>query len=243
MADVQGYDAAAARPSNDNGRARVQTHVPGYVPGDDPRAPLDVRVDTPAREGLAGTTPANIYKPLRDPDTITVAPDWQPMEKQPAWRQDFPIDWPQDHYVARRDFTKFLVLTSLAFTVGQFWIATQNWWRRRAGKPEIRRIASLDDLAAGRTIMFNYPGPHDACILLRSPSGSLLAYSQKCTHLSCAVIPKPEEGIILCPCHEGYFDLETGRNMAGPPPRPLPRITLDVRGNDIYATGIEWRTV
>src|SRR5579875_3286117 len=30
----------------------------------------------------------------------------------PAWRQDFPIDWPQDHYVARRDFTKFLVLTA-----------------------------------------------------------------------------------------------------------------------------------
>jgi Rieske Fe-S protein len=50
-------------------------------------------------------------------------------------------------------------------------------------------------------------------------------------------------GTIHCPCHEGYFDLKTGRVLAGPPPRPLPRIVLDVRGNEIYATGIERRTV
>ena len=61
------------------------------------------------------------------------------MDAQPAWRNDFPIDWPQDQYVERRDFTKFMVLTSLALTVGQFWIAAQNWWRRRRGEPEIRR--------------------------------------------------------------------------------------------------------
>ena len=86
---------------------------------DDPRAPLDIRIDTPGREGLAGTTPANVYGPWRDAEQVTVAPDGRPMEQQPAWRTDFPIDWPQDHYVERRDFMKFMVLTSLAFTVGQ----------------------------------------------------------------------------------------------------------------------------
>ena len=54
----------------------------------------------------------------RDAEQITVPPDGRPLEAQPAWRQDFPIDWPQDAYVERRDFVKFLVLTSLAFTVG-----------------------------------------------------------------------------------------------------------------------------
>jgi len=69
-----------------------------------------------------------------------------------------------------------------------------------------------------------------------------VAYSQKCTHLSCAVIPQPEEGVLHCPCHEGYFDLRSGRPIAGPPNRPLPRIHLDVRDGAIFATGVEWRT-
>jgi Rieske Fe-S protein len=69
------------------------------------------------------------------------------------------------------------------------------------------------------------------------------ARGQACTHLSCAVVPRIEEGVIHCPCHEGYFDLFTGRNIAGPPPRPLPRIELDVRGDVVFAVGIVERTV
>jgi nitrite reductase/ring-hydroxylating ferredoxin subunit len=214
---------------------------------DDPRAFVDIRIDTPGREGLTGTTPASIYKPARDPEQVTIPPDGRPLEVQPRWRQDFPIDWPQDHYVARRDFTKFMVLTSFAFVVGQFWIIGQNYFRRRAGEPEIKRIASLHELAVGQVLVFHYPHDEDNCILIRLSEGDeqgadLVAYSQKCTHLTCAVIPDVEKGVIRCPCHEGFFDLKTGVVLAGPPPRPLPRITLEIRGDDVYATGIERRT-
>ena len=65
----------------------------------------------------------------------TVAPDGRPADVQPDWRRDFPIDVPQDDYVARRDFTKFLGLTSLAFLVGQLWIAAQCWLRGRQQSP------------------------------------------------------------------------------------------------------------
>jgi nitrite reductase/ring-hydroxylating ferredoxin subunit len=258
MPDATGYDPAAGKPPGphpDRAAPRrlplsVRTDLPGYVAGDDPHARLDIRVDSPGREGLAGTTPSNVYKPLPDGETITVPPDWRPMEDQPAWRRDFPIDWPQDHYVARRDFAKFMVLTCFAFFVGQVWIGLQNWWRRAGGQPEIRRIASLSELPVGGVLVFHYPEEHDKCLLIRTGPDRLLAYSQQCTHLSCAVVPQLEvdattglaEGIIHCPCHEGYFDLETGRVVAGPPPRPLPRILLEVRGQDIYATGIDWRT-
>jgi hypothetical protein len=126
--------------------------------------PLDVRIDSPAREGLTGTTPASVYRPYEDAEQVTIAPDWRPAESQPAWRNDFPIDWPQDHYVERRDFMKFMVLTSLAFTVGQFWIALQNWLRRRRGRPELMRLASLDQLPVGSTHVFAYPNQHDPCI-------------------------------------------------------------------------------
>lgn len=178
-----------------------------------------------------------------DPERTTLPPDGRPLAEQPIWRQDFPIHLPEDEYVSRRDFTKFAVLVSLAFVVGQAWILVQNAFRRAVSKPPLVPIADLSALAPGSVTIFHYPGPHDPCFLARLPDGQLLAYSQVCTHLSCAVIPDVKTGQIHCPCHDGLFDLATGRPLAGPPPRPLPRIYVEVRGGRVYATGVEARTV
>jgi Rieske Fe-S protein len=177
--------------------------------------------------------------PVPERETISVPPDGRPASEQPAWRQDFPIDWPQDQYVERRDFVKFLTLTSLAFAAGQLWIAGKSWLRGRELPPGAKRVAAVSDVAVGASLVFDYPAAHDSCILVRLSEAEFVAFSQKCTHLSCAVIPKPEEGVFRCPCHEGLFDLRTGKQLAGPPPRPLPRIVLDVRDGDIYATRVE----
>jgi len=205
--------------------------------------PLDPRVDSPAREGLTGTARGDIYEPTRDPEDVTIPPDQRPMQEQPRWRRDFAIDWPEDHYVARRDFAKFLVLTSGAFVAGQTWIAAQSLLRKRRPPAVRQRIGALSALALGSATMFAYPTAHDPCLLIRTRDDTLLAYGQKCTHLSCAVVPKLDEGILHCPCHEGVFDLATGRNIAGPPPRPLPAIELEVVGDDIFAVGVKERTV
>lgn len=174
-----------------------------------------------------------------DPELHTIPPDRTSMESQPVWRQDFPIDTPQDSYVARRDFTKFMGLTSLAFVVGQFWIALQNRWRRARGELPVVAIATLDDLPIGEARTFHYPTEKDPAILLRPDAESLVAYSSQCTHLQCPVLPEMETGRLHCPCHAGYFDLRTGEPLAGPPRRPLPEIKLDVRGSQIYAIGFE----
>jgi Rieske Fe-S protein len=176
----------------------------------------------------------------REPEAV--GPDGAPLSQQPAWRQDFPIDWPQDHYVARRDFTKFLTLTSLAFVVGQFWIGIQSWWRRRQGESPIVRIARLDEIPVGSVRTFQYPGENDPCILLRVDETTLVAYDQKCTHLSCAVVFDRAGGKLHCPCHHGYFDLATGRPLAGPPRRPLPRVLLRVQSGIVEAHGVERTT-
>jgi nitrite reductase/ring-hydroxylating ferredoxin subunit len=208
----------------------------------DPRAPIDAAIDSPGREGLTGTAPANLYAPSFDREQLTIAPDFAPLDAQPAWRQDFPIDWPQDLYVERRDFMKFMVLTSAAFTVGQFWIAAQNWYRRRSGQPAVQRLASVADIAVGAAIGFSYPNEHERCLLVRLTTTEFVAFGQECTHLSCAVVPRPAEGSFYCPCHEGRFDIRTGVPTAGPPRRPLTRIVLEMRGRDIYAVGVEERT-
>lgn len=177
----------------------------------------------------------------RDHDRLTVPPDGRPEADQPRWRQDFPIDWPQDEYIARRDFTKFMVLTSFAFAVGQLWILAQNYFRRSRKELPVREIAAVDEIPVGGSRIFNYPGEHEPALLVRLDDSRFVAYDQRCTHLVCPVIPQVEAGRFYCPCHEGSFDLVSGRPLAGPPRRPLTRVRLEIRGGRVFATGIEER--
>jgi nitrite reductase/ring-hydroxylating ferredoxin subunit len=179
----------------------------------------------------------------QDREQLTIPPDGRADSEQPQWRQDFPIDWPNDHYVARRDFTKFLVLTSLAFAVGQLWIAVQNFFRRRRGEPPVQFVARPDQIPADGTLTFTYPGQHDQCVIVRTGENQFTAFSRQCTHLSCSVVPEPDNRRFFCPCHEGAFDIATGDAIAGPPRRPLARITLEVKQGAIYAVGVEFRTI
>ena len=175
---------------------------------------------------------------IDDPDSISKSPDGKPDSEQPVWREQFPIDWPTDDFRSRRDFTKLLGLTSLAFVVGQIWIAFLAR-RRRARLAPQREIATLEELPVGASKVFEYPRPGAACVLTRVGSDRFVAYGQKCTHLSCPVIPKPEKNCLQCPCHDGIFDLATGQPLSGPPRRPLPRLKLEVRDGRVFAAGVE----
>ena len=159
------------------------------------------------------------------------------------WKEDFPVPSAEDSYATRREFTKFLGLTSVAFLAGTCAAVARKLWEQVTAKATTAvAVASLDEIPAGGSKLFRYPTENDACILLRRGERELLAYSQKCTHLSCAVVPDHKNNCLHCPCHEGVFDLRSDRVLAGPPPRPLPRIALDIRGRDIFATGVESRT-
>jgi nitrite reductase/ring-hydroxylating ferredoxin subunit len=169
----------------------------------------------------------------------TTAPNGLPMLEQPAWRRDFPIDWPQDQFVARRDFTRFLVLTSLPFALVQVAVGALNWLRRGRRKPAAQAIAALADLPIGGAKTFAYPDKHDPCLLLRPDANTVVAFAQKCTHLGCAVTPDTEKNCLYCPCHKGYFAADSGRPLSGPARRPLPRILLEVHEGVVHAVGVE----
>jgi len=157
--------------------------------------------------------------------------------------EHFPIQASDEHYVARRDFTKFLGLTSLGFVVGQFWIIVQNWYRKNRGQPPWHAIARVEQMRERDTLAFHYPGEDDDCLLIRLAPETFVAYDQKCTHLSCAVVPELANKRLHCPCHNGQFDLASGRPIAGPPRRPLMRIELQIVEGVIYATRVEARSV
>ncbi len=175
---------------------------------------------------------------IADPERVTAAPDGRPAEEQPRWRREFPIDWPLDEYRSRRDFTKFLGLTSFAFVVGQAWIVLQSYRRAGGANPPVVDVAALDTVPVGGFLSFDYPRPGSTCVLVRVSATELVAFGQRCTHLSCPVIPDVARGRFHCPCHNGSFDLRGGEPLSGPPRRALPQISIEVRGGRIYATGI-----
>lgn len=177
-----------------------------------------------------------------DVDRPTTPPDGRPLADQPRWRRDFPIDWSQDEYVSRRDLVKFMVLTSLAFVTGQFWIL---WKSVSGGEATIAAapIARVDEIPVGGHLVFEYPAGSAPRLLVRTSESQFVAYDQQCTHLLCPVVPRVSEGTLHCPCHNGNFDLATGSVLSGPPRRPLARVALEVRDGQVYATGIEERTV
>ncbi|NOR22757.1 MAG: Rieske 2Fe-2S domain-containing protein [Candidatus Aminicenantes bacterium] len=93
--------------------------------------------------------------------------------------------------------------------------------------------AKLGELAPNTSKIFKFgtsPG-----ILINTSDGELRAFSAICTHLTCTVFYESDTGTILCPCHNGRFDL-SGNVISGPPPAPLESYNVEISGEDIVAS-------
>ena len=156
----------------------------------------------------------------------------------PAWAEEFSVHASEDAYVQRRQFTKFLVLTSFGMVAGNGWILLKAITAEERSEWPQAVIGQASQIEAGTVRFFTYPESTDPCILVRRTNGEFAAFSQKCTHLSCAVYYAPQKDRLECPCHEGYFSAANGRVLQGPPPRPLPQVILEQRGDDLVAVGL-----
>ena len=151
-----------------------------------------------------------------------------------AWRDEFPYRIDSDEAIGRRHFLALAVLTSGAVLASTIGLALRGQTDdRRRGTP--RQIAGANEVGVGEALYFNYPDDDSAAVLVRLDEERYVAYSQKCTHLACAVRYRADHGDLHCPCHEGVFDVESGRAVAGPPRRPLPRIELRREGANLVA--------
>jgi Rieske Fe-S protein len=161
--------------------------------------------------------------------------------RRPLWREEFSVFKAEERYVSRRQLTKFLTLTSLAMFAGNIWILIRSWFRSAPAFPA-QVIAQTGEIPVRGVKLFGYPAPEDRCILIRTGEQTYAAYSQKCTHLSCAVFYSAVENRIVCPCHNGIFSVADGSVIQGPPTRPLPRVLVEQRGSDLVAVRIEEQT-
>lgn len=93
--------------------------------------------------------------------------------------------------------------------------------------------AKVGELSVNSGRIFRF-GDRPALLILTT-NGKYLAFNAVCTHLGCTVQYRPDLREIWCPCHNGKYDLQ-GRNISGPPPRPLAEFTVNVKGEDIYVS-------
>jgi cytochrome b6-f complex iron-sulfur subunit len=127
----------------------------------------------------------------------------------------------------RRGVLKGVLGALSAFGLGSFLYGIYRFLAPGAGGSEPVEIA-LSEISVGGTAFFQYGGAPG--ILLREDDHTLKAFSLVCTHLACIVTWNVEKKEFYCPCHDGFFDAE-GRVLSGPPPSPLERWKVEVKGD------------
>jgi Rieske Fe-S protein len=142
----------------------------------------------------------------------------------------------EDASITRRDYLRMLVTISGGLLAGTAAVALGLFGRRDEATGADVLVAQ--EIAPGDSVRFRYPSEEDPAIAMRLTDGALVAFSSVCTHLSCTVLWNRVDARIDCPCHDGRFDPLDGRVLAGPPPRPLPRIELVERRDGIHAVGM-----
>lgn len=109
-------------------------------------------------------------------------------------------------------------------------------------------VAKVSALQPGQPVQFDYPLQGQPNVLIdlgdAVPDGvgdnsSIVAFSSLCQHMGCPVQFRADANDLFCPCHQSKYDpARQGNVIIGAAQQPLPRITLEVEGDDIYASGV-----
>lgn len=136
----------------------------------------------------------------------------------------------------RRSFLDYLLGTSALATLGAIFYPIFRFM----SPPQIVESAENSVIAAklsevppnsGKIFKFgNKPG-----ILVHTAAGEFKAFSAVCTHLECIVQYRDDTKQIWCACHNGQYNL-SGKNIGGPPPRPLEEYKVNTRGDEVVVT-------
>jgi cytochrome b6-f complex iron-sulfur subunit len=142
----------------------------------------------------------------------------------------------EDHVTRRRFLNWFLGTTVGAFLASALYPVVRYLIPPKVEEAPTQSVTlsiKPTDVKANSGQIFRFgskPG-----ILIRTPDGELRAFTAVCTHLGCTVEYRSDLEQIWCACHNGHYDLN-GKNVSGPPPRPLDEFTVNVRGNQIVVS-------
>jgi cytochrome b6-f complex iron-sulfur subunit len=136
----------------------------------------------------------------------------------------------------RRDFLKYFLSTSLmgfaAITIYPI-VSFLKPPKQREVEVTSVSVGITDDFKTGDSKIIRFG--KKPVIIIKDEEDNFRAFSATCTHLDCTVQYKREEKIIWCACHNGKYDIH-GRNIEGPPPRPLDKYLIKIKDNEIFVT-------
>ncbi len=133
----------------------------------------------------------------------------------------------------KRDFLKYVLGGSLIA-----WAASILYPLFAYFKPPKQAEVEVSNVKAGKLSQIDKDSGtiirfgNKPVILIRTADGDLRAFSATCTHLDCTVQYRKDFGLIWCACHNGRYDLN-GRNISGPPPRPLDEYRVVLQGEEV----------
>ncbi len=133
----------------------------------------------------------------------------------------------------RRDFLKYLLGVGLLGFVGSIFYPLIAYL-----KPPKQNEVEVTSVSAGKLSEFEKDSGkiirfgNKPVIVIKTASGDVRALSAVCTHLECTVQYRKDMGTIWCACHNGKYDLN-GKNISGPPPRPLDPYKVIIKGDEI----------
>ena len=138
--------------------------------------------------------------------------------------------------LTRRDFTKLLLGGGLLGWLGSVLYPVLSYLRPpKVAEANVQSVkagsASAFAVNHGEIVKFG----RKPVILIRTESGEFRAFSATCTHLECIVQYRGDLKEIWCACHNGMYDLH-GRNISGPPPRPLEEYAVNVVNDEILVS-------
>jgi Rieske Fe-S protein len=144
----------------------------------------------------------------------------------------------------RRQWLLRSLQVGVAATVAAVFYPVARFLRPRkatvSGAMDVAAPFRIDELPGAANNPFNFGGKPCLIVLTAEGrqrlsrneplrSGDVKAFNAICTHVDCTVRFRAEKGDIFCSCHEGIYDLN-GRNVSGPPPRPLEAYKVVLRG-------------
>lgn len=138
----------------------------------------------------------------------------------------------------RRNFLKYLLTTGivgLTATVLYPLVSFLKPPKQREVEVTSVTVGNKDDIKKDGFKIVRFG--NKPVIVIHSPNDKFLAFSAVCTHLDCTVQYRKDEHVIWCACHNGRYDL-TGRNISGPPPKPLEKYKTIVKGKELLVAKI-----
>jgi Rieske Fe-S protein len=133
----------------------------------------------------------------------------------------------------KRDFLKFFLGGGIVAFAGAVLYPILSYLKPpKQAEVEVRsvKVGKVDAIAPDSYQIVKF-GALPA-ILIRGKDGVFHSFIATCTHLDCTVQYRKDMGVMWCACHNGKFDL-TGRNISGPPPRPLEELRVIVEGGEV----------